>query len=154
MLTTENGKATADPEVLEKAKRRRFTAAKKLQFLREYEATPKGERGAYLRRHGLYSSHIDTWRRQATSGELNALEPKQRGRKRKPGPNPEVVRLRKQVARLQQKLVQAGKVIEVQKNDPAGAERRPPVERETRDAVCLEMSGRERSHTFWCARSP
>ena len=58
MLTAGNGTARPDPEVLDKPKRRRFTAEYKARVLREYEASPKGERGAFLRREGLYSSHI------------------------------------------------------------------------------------------------
>ena len=80
----QNRAAKADPEVLAKPQRRRFTTEYKLQVLRQYEATPKGERGAFLRRERLYSSHIDTWRRQAASGQQTALAPKKRGRKAKP----------------------------------------------------------------------
>ena len=59
MLTTEAATAKADPEVSAIARRRQFTAEYKRKVLREYEASPKGERGAILRREGLYSSHID-----------------------------------------------------------------------------------------------
>ena len=83
MLTTENGKIKADPEVVAKARRRRFKMEYKLRILREYEARPHGERGALLRREGLYSSHISKWQEQRTAGELNALKPKKRGRKPK-----------------------------------------------------------------------
>ena len=57
--------AAADPEVAERAARRRFTAEYKLQVLRHAEAcASSGEVGALLRREGLYSSHLTTWRRQ------------------------------------------------------------------------------------------
>lgn len=107
--------AKPDPEVSGKAKRRRFSAEQKRRYLREYEATPKGERGAFLRREGLYSSHIDTWRKQATSGELGGLEPKKRGRKPQPKIDPGLEQLRRENARLTAQLNQARKVIEVQK---------------------------------------
>lgn len=107
MLTQQNGAAKADPEVLAKPQRRRFKTEYKLQVLRQYEATPKGERGAFLRREGLYSSHIDTWRRQAASGQQNALAPKKRGPKAKLPVDPELKRLRHEVARLQVKLQRA-----------------------------------------------
>jgi transposase-like protein len=115
MLTAQSTPAKPDPEVVAKAKRRRFSAEDKRRYLREYEATPKGERGALLRRYGLYSSHIETWRKQAASGVLNALQPRKRGPKAQPKPDPEVERLQRENARLTQQLNQARKVIEVQK---------------------------------------
>jgi transposase-like protein len=115
MLTSANGAARPDPEVLEKARRRRFTAEYKASVLRDYEATPKGERGAFLRREGLYSSHINKWREERESRALQALAPQRRGPKPKPQPDPEVLALRKEVARLEHQLQRAQKVIEVQK---------------------------------------
>ena len=115
MLTPHRPAAKANPEVLAKAKRRRFSAEEKRRYLQEYEATPKGERGAFLRHEGLYSSHIDTWRKQAGAGELGALEPKKRGRKLQPKADPELQRLQRENARLVAELKQARKVIEVQK---------------------------------------
>lgn len=65
-----------DPEVPEKAVRRKFTAAYKLRILKEVEnCTGKGEIGALLRREGLYSSSLTSWRRQVHQG----LIPKKRG---------------------------------------------------------------------------
>ena len=115
MLTSTNGTAKSDPEVLEKARRRRFTAEYKAMALREYEASPKGERGAFLRREGLYSSHINTWRAERSERDIKALQPVKRGPKPKAQPDPEVAALRKQVARLEHQLRRAEKVIEVQK---------------------------------------
>jgi transposase len=115
MLTSTNGTAKSDPEVLEKARRRRFTAEYKAMALREYEASPKGERGAFLRREGLYSSHINTWRAERADRDVKALQPLKRGPKPKAQPDPEVSALRKQVARLEHQLLRAKKVIEVQK---------------------------------------
>ena len=54
-----------DPEVVPQAKRRRFSAEYKLRVLAEADScTRPGEIGALLRREGLYSSHLTTWRRQ------------------------------------------------------------------------------------------
>ncbi len=74
--------AVLDPEVPEKAARRRFTAAYKLRVLKEAQ-TCKGtsQCGALLRREGLYSSHLTTWRRQVERGSLEALSPRKRGLK-------------------------------------------------------------------------
>ncbi len=73
-----------NPEVPAKAIRRRFTAAYKLRILAEAERCQEvGALGELLRRDGLYSSHLTTWRRQRDEGALSALEPKKRGRKSK-----------------------------------------------------------------------
>ena len=52
-----------DPEVPERARRRTFTAQYKLDVVAEYDAAATGEKGAVLRREGLYSSHVIEWRR-------------------------------------------------------------------------------------------
>ena len=59
-----------DPEVPERARRRRFTAQYKLEVLAAYDAAAQGEKGAILRREGLYSSHIVEWRRARDAGVL------------------------------------------------------------------------------------
>jgi len=105
-----------DPEVPERAKRRRFTASYKLAILDELDqATEPGAKGAILRREGLYTSHIVEWRRARDAGALEALG---RPRGRKPA-NPlagEVERLQRENARLRDRLDTANKVIEVQGN--------------------------------------
>ena len=105
-----------DPELVEQAKRRRFTAEYKLTVLREADAcTRPGEVGALLRREGLYSSHLVTWRKQRDAGGLQALS---RPRGRKP-PHPleaENATLRKRAERAETELEKARKVIEVQGN--------------------------------------
>jgi transposase-like protein len=105
-----------DPEVPERAKRRRFTASYKLAILDELDqATEPGAKGAILRREGLYTSHIVEWRRARDAGALEALG---RPRGRKPA-NPlagEVERLQRENARLRGRLDTANKVIEVQGN--------------------------------------
>jgi transposase-like protein len=71
-----------ETEVVAMPKRRRFSAEEKLRILKEADAcTQPGEQGALLRREGLYSSHLTAWRRARERGELDALEPKKRGRK-------------------------------------------------------------------------
>ncbi|SRR6266498_795849 len=103
-----------DTEVVAKAVRRRFSAEYKLRILEEAEACSSGEMGALLRREGLYSSHLTTWRRQREVGQLAGLAPKKRG----PKPDPqaeELKRLRKENERLQVRLQQAEAIIEAQK---------------------------------------
>ncbi len=104
-----------DPEVVPKAKRRRFNAEYKLRILREADACSKpGEIGALLRREGLYSSLLSDWRRQRDDGALARLSGQKRGRK----PTPEarrVAELERENGRLRHRLGQAETIIAVQK---------------------------------------
>ena len=104
-----------DPEVVVKAQRRRFTAEYKQRILQEAEAcTHSGEVGALLRREGLYSSHLSTWRHQRAQGELQGLTPAKRGRQANPHAA-EIVRLQRETERLKAQLARAELIIEVQK---------------------------------------
>ncbi len=107
-----------DPEVSEKKPRRKFTARYKLQILAEADTcTQPGQIGALLRREGLYSSSLTTWRRQRKNGILKAMTPRKRGRKHKLE-NPlakQVAHLEKEKRRLQLKLKKAELIIEAQK---------------------------------------
>ena len=111
-------KPVPDPEVLDRPKRRTFTAAYKLNILRELDAlTEPGQVGEVLRREGLYSSHICDWRRLRALGELQALEPKKTGRPKKEH-HPLELRLaeaERKAARLEDELSKARLIIDVQK---------------------------------------
>jgi len=104
------------PELVERAKRRQFTAEYKLGVLREADACSQpGEIGALLRREGLYSSILSEWRKQREAGSLEALK-RPRGRK---APHPleaENGVLRRRAERAEADLAKARKVIEVQGN--------------------------------------
>ncbi len=105
-------------EVTPKAKRRRFSAQYKLRILEETDrCTQPGQIGALLRREGLYSSNLTSWRRQRDQGQIGALSPKKRGPK--PAADAamarELAKLRKEKAHLEQKLKKAELIIEVQK---------------------------------------
>ena len=107
-----------DPEVVARAKRRRFSAEYKLRILEEAEAcSERGQIGSLLRREGLYSSHLTTWRQQREQGQLEALSPKKRGRK--PSVDEalakELAELKRENQRLGNRLQQAETIIEVQK---------------------------------------
>jgi transposase-like protein len=108
----------ADPEVLEKARRRQFSAAFKVRIVEEADAcTEPGQVGELLRREGLYSSHLTTWRKQRLDGSLRSLSPKKRGRKTRPA-NPlasRVADLERENAGLRNRLRQAELIIDVQK---------------------------------------
>ena len=104
-----------DPEVRPKAKHRHFTAEYKKRILDEADACATStQRGALIRREGLYSSHLTAWRRQRTHGILDGLTSKKRGVK----PDPlalENAQLRRENKRLEQQLQRAELIIEVQK---------------------------------------
>jgi transposase-like protein len=106
-----------DPELAERAQRRKFTAGYKLRILREAAAATKpGEIAAMLRREGLYTSHLTAWRKQQDVGALAGLEPRKRGPS---GPSSEQVELRAlraQLERAEAELRTARRVIEVQGN--------------------------------------
>ncbi len=82
--TTDNEKTSPTPEVLEKPVRRTYTMEEKTRILDEADAcTVPGQLGELLRREGIYSSYLNTWRKQREQGALAGLTPKRRGRKRK-----------------------------------------------------------------------
>jgi len=112
------GTKASEVEVVAKATRRRFSAEYKLKILREAEACTKpGAIGALLRREGLYSSNVTTWRAQRRTGELGGLAPKKRG----PVPqakNPlaaKVVALEREVTRQTARLERAEALVDLQK---------------------------------------
>jgi len=113
-----NGKTSTtgpDPEVVVKAERRHFTAEYKRRILQEAAAcTQPGEVGALLRREGLYSSHLTTWREQRQRGEWQGLTATKRGRKADPQAA-EIARLRRENERLKAQLERAELIIDVQK---------------------------------------
>jgi len=107
----------SDPEVVEKATRRKFTAEYKLRIVREAEACGPGELGALLRREGLYFSNLTCWRRQIAEGQMAALNPQKRGRRgRSVNPlAPRVLELERENERLRQRLRQSEEIIDLQK---------------------------------------
>ncbi len=106
--------ARPDPEVLARPKRRRFTAEYRMSIVREADAcTRTGELGALLRREGLYSSYLTQWRQQRDRGGLDV---EKRGRKPTSQVETELVRLRKENAKLTKELAATRMVVDVQKN--------------------------------------
>lgn len=102
-----------DPEVPERARRRTFTAAYKLRVLADYDAAPDGDKGAVLRREGLYSSHVVDWRRARDAGALAGLTVP-RGRPRLDPRDTRISQLQQEKARLEQELAKARFVVDVQ----------------------------------------
>ena len=111
--------AAASPELLDRPRRRTFTAQDKLRILGEADraAGVPGGVGAIVRREGLYSSALTDWRRQRAAGTFEALSPAKRGPKTAE-PNPlaaELALSRRDNLRLKQRLERAEAIIEIQK---------------------------------------
>lgn len=109
---------SASPELPDRPCRRTFTAKDKLRILADVDrAAATGGIGAVLRREGVYSSTLSDWRRQRDAGAFKALVPGKRGPKTTE-PNPfdaEIALLRKNNARLAQRLTRAEAIIDIQK---------------------------------------
>jgi transposase-like protein len=106
-----------DSEVVARPVRRRFTAEYKRSILDQADAAQdSGTIGLLLRREGLYSSHLTTWKRQRNQGLIDALAPKKRGPKVVVSP---LVKKNRELeaanVRLTKKLKNAELIIEVQK---------------------------------------
>ena len=100
-----------DSEVTARHARRRFTTQYKLEILRRADAcTQPGQVGELLRKEGLYSSHLVTWRKQREAG----LTPKKRGRKAE-RVDPRVKKLEQENRRLERRLKKAEAIIDFQK---------------------------------------
>ena len=107
--------APPDPEVPERSLgRRQFSAKYKAKVLAEYDTLPRSARGALLRREGLYSSLIVTWRRQRDQGAEAALA-RPAGRQKADPRDHEIVRLKREVERLGNELDKSRQVVEIQK---------------------------------------
>ncbi|MGF7212546.1 transposase-like protein [Skermanella aerolata] len=110
--------AAMDPELVERPRRRTFTAQEKLRILKETDrAARTGDIGAILRREGVYSSSLTDWRRQRDAGAFEALTPVRRGPKAAPADplEAELTSARQEIARLGQRLERAEAIIDLQK---------------------------------------
>jgi len=105
-----------DPELVEQAKRRTFTAAYKARILAEADAcTRPGEVGELLRREGLYTSHLTYWRKQRKDGALRELG-KSRGRKPADTRDAQIAVLQRKLERSEAELAKMKRVVEIQGN--------------------------------------
>ena len=105
--------ADDDIDPAARPKRRSFTAEYKAEILAEYDSWPKGseERGAILRREGLYSSHISEWRKQAEAGAREGLARK--SKKRRSRAEIELEKLRRKNERLEAELERTKLALEI-----------------------------------------
>ena len=157
---TGNGSSSApppNPEVAATAKRRQFSSSEKQRILAEADGcTEAGEIGALLRREGIYSSHLNTWRKQRQAAAQAALTPQKRGRKADPALQEarKITTLTQEIERLRPKLAQARTIIDVQKKfapcwgcrrtrrcKSYSDERRPCLGSGRRAGLCLRRHG-------------
>ena len=104
-------------EVVAKATRRRFTVEYKRKIVREADGrkTP-GAVGALLRREGLYSSHLTTWRAARERGELAGAPTKRGPVRRVADPRDKrIIELERERERWQQRAERAEALVELQK---------------------------------------
>lgn len=108
----------SDSEVVPRARRRTFSNADKRRILQAADlCTKPGEVGALMRREGVYSSSLSTWRRQREAADLAALAPQKRGPKADPArlDAQQIAQLTRERDKLRVELDKAQLVIEVQK---------------------------------------
>ena len=120
LMESNNGRlapvGAPDPELVERPRRRRFSAEYKLRIVGEADACSRpGEVGALLRREGLYSSLLTEWRRQRERGSLAALD-RPRGRPKADPREAQIAALQRRLERAERELEKARRVIEVQGN--------------------------------------
>jgi transposase len=121
-----------DPELVEQAKRRSFTARYKLEILAKVDACmAPGEIGELLRREGLYTSHLTYWRKQRRDGALKELG-QPRGRKPADRRDAQIAELSRRAERAEGELAKARRVIEIQGNVSALLEQMLGTEGESR----------------------
>jgi transposase-like protein len=105
-----------DPELVQQAKRRTFTAKYKARILAEADAcSAPGEVGELLRREGLYTSHLTYWRKQRKDGALKELG-QQRGRKPADQRDSQIVALTRRAERAEAEVQKMQRVLEIQGN--------------------------------------
>ena len=108
----------ADPEVVAIARRRQFSPSDKRRILAAADrCSAHGEIGALLRREGIYSSHLATWRKQRAADAGMGPDNRKRGRKADPAlaEAHRTAKLTRENERLRRELAQARLIIEVQK---------------------------------------
>lgn len=108
----------ADPEVVAVARRRQFSQGEKRRILAAADRCGKpGEIGALLRREGIYSSLLATWRKQRAANGVGGLDVRRRGSKPDPAiaEGHRMAKLIRENDRLRRQLTQAQMIIEVQK---------------------------------------
>jgi transposase-like protein len=135
MKSSTSGSGSSKTEVLERPRRRSFSAEYKLRIVEAASAcNGPGEVGALLRREGLYSSHLTEWRKAQRSGHLLGLAPKRRGPapKRRSEADARIAALEAEVQQWKRRAERAEGLVEVQKKVAELLGRELPVPSEKR----------------------
>lgn len=111
---SESNEVETDP-ALERRTRRQFSAAEKERLLAEFDGLARGEKGAWLRRNGLYSAQLTNWRKTVAESGRQGLEPKTGGRRPADPREREIERLQREKSKLEKRLATAEGLVELQK---------------------------------------
>lgn len=113
-MNDESNEVPTEPD-LERRTRRQFSSADKQRLLGEYDALPRGEKGAWLRRQGLYGAQLANWRKTLTEQGTQGLAPKAGGRKAKDARDRRIEELEREKARLERRAKVAEDLVDLQK---------------------------------------
>jgi len=111
---SDSNEVLTDPR-LEKRSRRRFSLAEKKRLLAEAEGLPHGQKGAWLRRNGLFAGQLSNWRKELAEHGEAGLAGRQPGRKPADPRDKEIERLKKANARLERRAYVAENLVDLQK---------------------------------------
>ncbi|MFV2199152.1 transposase [Nocardiopsis sp. LOL_012] len=112
-MTNHDLQATDEGPRAHRPKRRTFTTAYKLRIVEEYDTAPTGEKGALLRREGLYDSSIQLWRKQREAGQLSTSQTaKTTTAKKKTPEQSELEQLRREKAKLERDNTRMSKKLQ------------------------------------------
>lgn len=100
---------------LERRTRRKFTEDEKLALLEEFDSLKRGEKGAWLRRKGLYSAQVSDWRKTLERKGREGLAPAKPGRKPKDPNAARLEELQRENDRLRKRLDVAESLVSLQK---------------------------------------
>jgi len=114
ILMNTSTEVSTDPN-LERRSKRRFTAGDKLRLLQECDALPHGDKGAWLRRNGLYAGQMSVWRKQLEQGGTAGLQPGRPGRKAADPREREIQRLEAALKRAERRAYIAEQCLDLQK---------------------------------------
>lgn len=113
-MVSSNNEVPTEPN-LERRTRRRFSSQDKQELLTEFDGLPRGEKGPWLRRKGLYAGQLSNWRKQLERQGNEGLEPQKPGRKPKDERTRRIEALERENRKLQQRVEVAEGLVELQK---------------------------------------
>jgi transposase len=111
---SDSNEVVTDPR-LEKRTRRRFSVTEKKRLLAEADTLPHGDKGAWLRRQGLYAGQLSNWRKEMAEHGEASLAARMPGRKAADPRDKEIERLQKANAHLEHRAYVAEQLVELQK---------------------------------------